>query len=106
MDIKAIIEEHSHRFLHGLKAEYDGDKKAGSIIISYVKTGEISVDDEHLLKNQFTDSLKIIGIGVPFALVPGASILIPLLIKEAEKHNIELMPSAFIDPDKDSEKQG
>lgn len=97
MDIKAIIEEHSHRFLHGLKVEYDGDQKAGIIIAKYLKTGKISEEEEQLLKIQFSDSLKIIGIGVPFALVPGASILIPLLIKEAEKHHIELMPSAFND---------
>ncbi|MES2110662.1 MAG: hypothetical protein V4577_18025 [Bacteroidota bacterium] len=41
------------------------------------------------------DSLKIIGIGIPFAVLPGASVLIPVLIKVADRHHINLMPSAF-----------
>jgi len=42
------------------------------------------------------DSLKILGIGIPFVLIPGASILMPILVRVARKHHIELMPSAFV----------
>ena len=96
MKIEAIIEEHAHHFLQGIKTEYVGDKEAGSIIRKYIKEGKISEEEDHILKTQLMDSLKIVGIGVPFVLIPGASILMPILIKVASKHNIELMPSAFI----------
>jgi len=95
MNIEAIIEEHSHHFLQGMKTEYEGDKKAEIIIQSYLRTGTITEDEEHLLKTQLIDSLKIVGIGIPFALLPGASVLIPILIKVADKYNIQLLPSAF-----------
>ncbi len=39
--------------------------------------------------------LKIAGIGIPFILLPGASIIIPFILKAAEKRNIDLMPSNF-----------
>ena len=95
MNIEAIIEENAHHFLQGLKTEYNGDKEAAVVIQKYLKGDTISDDEEHLLKTQLMDSLKIVGIGIPFALIPGASVLMPILIKVASKHNIELMPSAF-----------
>jgi len=99
MNIEAILEEHAHHFLKGVKAECHGDRQAVIIIHKYLKDGKISEEEDRLLKTQLMDSLKIVGIGVPFALIPGASIVMPILIKVAGKHNIELMPSAFIDPD-------
>jgi hypothetical protein len=99
MNIEAIIEEHAHHFLHGLKAEYSGDKEAVVIIREYLKAGHISAEQTHVLRTQLADSLKIVGIGVPFVLIPGASIIMPILIKVAAKHNIELMPAAFISQD-------
>lgn len=104
MKINAIIEEHAHQFLRGIKAEGDGEKKAVLIIQKYIKEGKISEEEDHVLKTQLMDSLKIIGIGVPFVLIPGASILIPILIKVASKYHIELMPSAFINPNNTSEQ--
>ena len=98
MNIEVYLEEHAHHFLLGVKTEYSGDKEAAGIIQKYIREGKISDEEEHVLKTQLADSLKIVGIGVPFALIPGASILMPILIKVADKHNIQLMPSAFIDP--------
>ncbi len=98
MQIEAYIEEHAHHFLQEIRTEYDGEKKAGFIIQQYIKEGKITEEEETILKTQLMDSLKIVGIGIPFVLIPGASILMPILIKVASKHNIELMPSAFAQP--------
>jgi len=89
------IEASAHHFLQSIRIEYEGTKEAGAIVRKYMKGEKITAEEEHILKVQLTDSLKIVGIGIPFVLVPGASILMPILIKVAEKHNIELMPSAF-----------
>jgi hypothetical protein len=35
------------------------------------------------------------GIGIPFILIPGASILLPAIIYVAKKHNVNIFPSAF-----------
>ena len=85
-----------HHFLHDLKTEAEGEREAALIIAKYIREGNITVEEDHILKTQVMDSLKILGIGVPFVLIPGASVLMPILIKVASKHNIELMPSAFI----------
>lgn len=97
MKIEEVIEAHAHHFLLGMKAEYNGDKEAGTIIRKYIEGNKISEEEDHILKTQLMDSLKIIGVGVPFVLIPGASILIPILVKVASKHNITLMPAAFTD---------
>ena len=99
IEIEAIIREHAHHFLTGIKTECNGDKQALLIIGKYMREGGITQADEHLLKLQLADSLKLIGIGVPFVLIPGASVLMPILITIAAKHNIELMPSAFANPE-------
>ncbi len=88
MNTEATIEEYGHHFLHGLKNEYKGNKEAAFIVKKYLIEGEISVDEEHVLKAQLVDSLKIVGIGIPFVLVPGASVLMPILMRVADKHNI------------------
>ena len=95
MKIKAVIEENVHHFLKGLRIEGQAEKEAALIICKYIREGKISEEEEHILKTQLSDSFKIIGIGVPFLLIPGASILMPIIVKVASKHNIELMPSAF-----------
>ncbi len=41
------------------------------------------------------DSLKIVGIGIPFVLIPGGSVLMAIIIRVADEHHINLMPSAF-----------
>jgi len=95
MKIEALIEEQAHHFLKGMKTEYNGDKESIHIIRKYIKEGGITDEEYHLLKVQLTDSLKIIGIGVPFLLIPGASIVMPILIKVAGRYKIDLMPAAF-----------
>jgi hypothetical protein len=89
------IEESAHHFLHGMKAEYSETKESAIIIRKYMVVGSITPEEEHVLKTELMDSLKMAGVMIPFVLVPGASILIPILIKVADKHNIELMPSGF-----------
>jgi hypothetical protein len=100
MHIETIIEEHAHHFLQGLKTEYGDDKEALLIIRQYLSTGSVSAEQEHLLKTQLYDTLKLAGIGIPFVLLPGASILMPILIKVAARHHIALMPSVFTEQDK------
>ena len=35
------------------------------------------------------------GIGVPFVLIPGASVLVPFLIKISKKAGVDIIPSSF-----------
>ena len=95
MKIAEKIEESAHHFLINMKTECDGTREAAAILRKYMREGTITAEEEHILKTQLMDSLKIIGVGIPFVLIPGASILIPILIKVAGKHNVELLPSAF-----------
>ena len=100
MNIEVIIEEYAHHVLQGLKTEYGGEKEALLIIRQYIGTGSISAEQDHILKMQLADTIKLVGIGIPFVMIPGASIIMPILIRVAAKHNIELMPAAFTEPGK------
>ncbi len=87
------IEAGAHHFLISLQKEGANTKQAALIVKKYVETGTITHEEEELLKVHFSDTLKIVGIAVPFVLIPGASIVMPILIKTAKKHNINLLPS-------------
>jgi hypothetical protein len=100
MEIVAVIESHAHHFLQEIKTEGEGEKEAILIIRKYIREGKISDDEYHVIKTQLIDSFKIVGIAVPFVLIPGSSVLMPILIKVAARYNIELMPSAFIEQKK------
>ena len=95
MKIIKTLEENVHHFVIGLKTEAANTKEASIVIQKYIKEGSITKEEELLVKTQMVDSLKIIGVLIPFVLIPGASILMPLLIKVAAKYNIELLPASF-----------
>lgn len=82
-------------FFKGVKGEAVETKEATLLIQKYVLEGKITKEEEALIKKQAADILKIVGIGIPFVLLPGASIIIPFLIKAAERRNINLLPSHF-----------
>ncbi|ANW96187.1 hypothetical protein AXE80_07805 [Wenyingzhuangia fucanilytica] len=83
-------------FFYGLKSEAKDTVNTTHIIQKYIlHSGEITPEEEKFLKLYVYDMLKIAGIGIPFILLPGASIIIPFLLKAAEKRNIDLMPSNF-----------
>jgi hypothetical protein len=92
-------------FAKNLANEARETKEAAQIVAKYAK-GEKITDKENLaLREQFYDVLKVAGIGIPFALIPGASILLPLVIAFAKKKNINIMPSSFQEKDAQKEKE-
>jgi len=84
-----------NEFLIGLKNEATDSKETSRIIYKFVLEQKITKHEEKQLKTKMADMFKIIGVGVPFMIIPGASILIPFLLKIAEKNGIDLYPSNF-----------
>lgn len=82
-------------FLVGVKNEASDTRETTRIIYKFVLHQNITKEDEQHLKTQVFDIFKILGIGVPFMLIPGATLLIPFLIRAAEKKGIDLVPSNF-----------
>lgn len=82
-------------FLVGVKNEALDTKEASRIILKYITQQKISKEEEKHLKTQVYDIFKILGIGVPFMLIPGATLLIPFVLKAAEKKGIDIYPSNF-----------
>jgi len=94
-EIKQHIENSAHHLVLSVHKEEDNVKETGVVIKKYIHTGTITPEEEHLLKLQIADTLKIVGIVVPFVLIPGASIIMPIIIKVAQKYHVNLMPSVL-----------
>ena len=84
-----------NHFLIGIKNEAVDTKETSLIIYKFISQQKITKKDEKHLKTQVYDIFKILGIGVPFMIIPGATLLIPFIIKVAEKKGIDLVPSNF-----------
>ncbi len=82
-------------FLHNVGTEAKETKDASKILVKFIREGKVEQQEEEELKQQVYDLLKMVGIGVPFFLIPGSSLLIPFLMKIAEKRGVNLFPSAF-----------
>ncbi len=82
-------------FFKNLNNEAKETKDAGKLMIKYMKKGKLTPSEEKELRVQFYDLLKIMGIGVPFVLIPGASVLVPFLIKISKKAGVDIIPSSF-----------
>lgn len=82
-------------FFKNLNNEAKDTRAASKLVYKYIKEGSLTKQEEKELKLQFYDLLKIMGIGVPFVMIPGASILIPFLLKIAQKTGVDLIPRSF-----------
>jgi hypothetical protein len=78
-----------------IKTEVSETKVASQILVKYIKEGNVTKEEEKELRIQVYDLLKVLGIGIPFALIPGASLLLPFLIKIAQKKGVQILPTAF-----------
>lgn len=90
-------------FAKDLGSEAKGTHNASKILIKFLREGSVSPDEEKQLKTQVYDLFKMAGIGIPFFLIPGSSLLLPFLIKVANRYGVNLIPSAF-DHSKDEEE--
>lgn len=82
-------------FVYSMKVEANETHIASKIFVKYIKEGKVTPKEEEELRTQVYDLLKMLGIGIPFALIPGASLLIPFLVKIAQKKGVEILPTAF-----------
>ena len=85
----------SVEFLSRCSTEAIETKEASIVLRKYISGEKVSKYEMKIVKSQLKDVAKIVGIGIPFFLIPGASLLLPILIKVSSHYNIELLPSAF-----------
>lgn len=91
-------------FLNNIGTEAKETHQASKILVKFLREGKVEKEEEIELKQQVYDLLKLVGIGVPFFLIPGSSLLIPFLLKIADKRGVKLLPSAFNQPKVDEEE--
>lgn len=84
-----------NQFIFGLKTGAADTRETSRIIYKFVAKQELTKEDELHIKTQVYDVFKMLGIGIPFMFIPGATLLIPFLLKAAEKKGIDLIPSNF-----------
>lgn len=70
-------------------------KNAAKIVAKHLGGEKMTEEEEKEVKEQFYDVLKAAGIGIPFIVLPGASIILSIVVIVAKKHNISLLPSSF-----------
>lgn len=88
------------QFANGMREEVAETREASTYVKKYMGGEKLTKEENEAVRKQFYDILKMIGVGIPFALVPGGSVLIPIIVKIARRHNIKLMPSSFDKADK------
>jgi len=100
---KKTFRENLNEFLEKSAHEIAETKEAGIILNKYLHGHKLTIEEKKFIRTQTFDVLKSIGIIVPFAFIPGASILIPVIVVVAKKKGIQILPSSFIDKPKDDE---
>ena len=64
-------------FVEKLKQERQESQEAFGILKKYVETGAITQEEEEKFRTQVYDIMKMLGIGVPLAIVPGGNYYYP-----------------------------
>lgn len=90
-------------FAKDLSNEAKETREASKILVKFLMDGKISPEEEKELRTQVYDIFKMAGIGIPFFLIPGSSLLLPFLIKVANRYGVNLLPTSF-DHRKDEEE--
>jgi hypothetical protein len=91
-------------FAKNLGTEAKETGKASKILMKFLVNGKVTEEEEKELKIQVYDLFKIAGIGIPFFMIPGASLLLPFLLKISSKYGINILPTSF-DDTKDEEEE-
>jgi len=84
-------------FIERMKQEGEETSEAYKILIRYVKGEGVSKEECDKFKEQMIDVIKILGIGIPYMLIPGSSLLLALVVSIAKKYKINILPSSFKD---------
>jgi hypothetical protein len=82
-------------FAKDLGNEAKETKEASKILVKFIAEGKVSPEEEKELKTQVYDLFKMVGIGIPFFMIPGSSLLLPFLIKISSKYGINILPTSF-----------
>jgi hypothetical protein len=82
-------------FLVKLKRQSAETSEAAIILSRYAKGEKISLEDAEKFRNQMIDVIKMLGIGIPFVVIPGSTLLLPIVLSVAKKYNIDIFPSSF-----------
>lgn len=82
-------------FFNNLRKEASETKQASYLVVKYLKEGKLSKKEEKELKLQFYDVLKIMGVGIPFFMIPGSTVLVPFLVKLSRKFGLDIIPTSF-----------
>jgi hypothetical protein len=82
-------------FAKDLGNEAKETREASKILVKFLMDGSISPEEEKELKTQVYDLFKMAGIGIPFFLIPGSTLLLPFLIKVASRYGVNLLPTSF-----------
>jgi len=88
-------EEGLVEFWNKTKQEANETIEAEKIAKRYIEGKSITEVEKKALLSQIADLLKIVFIGIPFALLPGFSVIIIVLVKIGRKLNVNFLPSAF-----------
>jgi hypothetical protein len=93
------------RFAKDLSNEAKETKEASLLVVKFLKEGKISADEEKELRTQVYDLFKMMGIGIPFVLIPGSTLLLPFLLRISKRFGINLLPTSFTHTEDDSKNE-
>jgi len=82
-------------FAKDLGNEAKETREASKILVKFLADGSVTPEEEKELKTQIYDLFKMVGIGIPFFMIPGSSLLLPFLIKISAKYGVNLLPTSF-----------
>ena len=82
-------------FLKRLKNEGSKTSDAAVILSRYARGENVSKEDMDKFRLQMIDVAKMVGIGDPLAIIPGSTLLLPLVLSIAKRYNIDILPSSF-----------
>jgi hypothetical protein len=82
-------------FLKNLKKEGQETSDAAHILKRYALGEKVSKEEMETFRKQMISILKILGIGIPLVILPGSTLLLPLVLSVAKKYNIDILPNSF-----------
>lgn len=82
-------------FAKNMSSEAKETKEASKLVVKFMKEGKISAEEEKELRTQVYDLFKMVGIGIPFFMIPGSTLLLPFMIKVSKRFGVNLLPTSF-----------
>ena len=82
-------------FFNNWRKKANETKQASYLLVKFINEGKLSKSEKKRVKASILRGVKLMGLGIPFFIIPFASVLVPFSFNLSTKFGMDILPISF-----------